>query len=111
MAQRKDLLLGERLLYGAGAGFLDPVLEIIHSGFDVNWAHPNTGQTALHQAAMRGKAEVVRALIDEGALKVPNKTMQYPQDLANSMGFAEVADIVQNYAPGKGRLTKGAVRR
>ena len=40
MAQRKDLLLGERLLYGAGAGFLDPVLEIIHSGFDVNWAHP-----------------------------------------------------------------------
>ncbi|XP_057314855.1 caseinolytic peptidase B protein homolog [Hydractinia symbiolongicarpus] len=56
----------ERLCRAAGEGNLEKVKSLLDKGIDVNEKHP-LGWTALHSAAMSGRARTVKFLLQAGA--------------------------------------------
>ena len=68
------------------------VLACIASGFDVDRVN-DRGATALHEAAISGYADIVRALLEAGA----DHGVKDPHHHSTAMGWAQFgADFVKN---------------
>jgi len=63
------------LLQAAGAGDVAELARLMDSGCDPNVVHPMTGATALYNACVGGRVDVVRLLLQRGA--DPNKRITY----------------------------------
>ncbi|KAL4983213.1 ankyrin repeat-containing domain protein [Aspergillus falconensis] len=55
------------LLHAAGSMHHEAASLLLDRGADVNWVGPTLGQTALHNAVIRGDHRMVRLLLDHGA--------------------------------------------
>lgn len=87
LAPSEQLLLNE----AAAAGRRNVALACIAAGFDVNFLN-DRGATALHEAAIGGYSEVVRALLQAGA----DHQVRDPHHNGTAMGWAMFgADFVR----------------
>ena len=67
----------EQLLWAARTGEIADIEQILDAGrVDVNWGHPDTGNTALHMASANGHTACIDLLLRAGA----------NPDLANARG-------------------------
>ena len=55
------------ILIAAGAGHVEVVATLLAAGANVNAPNPINGATALHAAALFGRAEAAKVLLDQGA--------------------------------------------
>ncbi len=84
----------------AMVGSVGRITHYLDSGVRVNDRDPDSGMTALHYAALKGKTRAVKFLIARGAdVNVADPSGDTPLHLAAGGGHADVADIL---------LSKGA---
>ncbi|MEI9815206.1 MAG: ankyrin repeat domain-containing protein [Acidobacteriota bacterium] len=95
------------MLVAAGTGWRDgktnapneksvaAIQYLVSLGFDVNYASPTTGETALHAAAGRGSNPVVEALVALGAnVNAKDKQSRTAMDVANGVSNGPAAQRV-----------------
>ena len=92
---------------GAERGDVAMVENMLTEGADANAATAATGLTALHKASLRGRVQVVHALIRGGAdIRIETSAGATAQQLADEAGFWEVVDTIK--AAANGTLTAAA---
>ncbi len=73
----------------------DLIKLLLDNGANINAVTPETGRTALHQAAIMGHAEVVRLLLQRGAAPArPDKSGKTPRQIAEQMKQSAVAELL-----------------
>jgi FOG: Ankyrin repeat len=92
----RTTLLGTHLLTLAAAhGHVDTVQALLERKADVNAADV-TGWTPIHAAAYGGKPEIIRLLLDRGAVIPPsNWYTPSPLALAEMLGHTEAVDLLK----------------
>lgn len=75
---------GKQFLLAAERGDAARLLAFIEKGFPADYAHPRTGETALHITAGNGNRRAVRALLSTGqcAFTQRDKKGRLPSELA-----------------------------
>lgn len=87
------------LMEGAESGVAEIVTLLVARGAEVNAADA-LKWTALHGAAFYGRAETVKALLQAGAwADARTDRGQTPRQLAEEMGYPEVARILEKATP------------
>lgn len=66
LCEAKNMHKQKQFFYAAKYGNVAELTKLIKDGIDVNMRHP-LGWTALHVAAMNGRAEVIKLLLKHGA--------------------------------------------
>ena len=85
-----------RLREGAERGDVAMVEKELMDGVDINAATANTACTALHKAALRGRTEVVHALLRAGAnAELRTSTGLTAAEIAEDSGFWEIVDAIK----------------
>lgn len=92
----RTTLLGTHLLTLAAAhGHVDTVQALLERKADVNAADV-TGWTPIHAAAYGGKPDIIRLLLDRGAVIPPsNWYTPSPLALAEMLGHTEAVDLLK----------------
>ena len=87
------------LWHAAGSGEVDEVKGMMRAGrVDVNWRTPDVKSTALHQAAMYGRAETAAALLSYGAdPNVANIYGETPMHFAAKHGHPTVVAVLRRF--------------
>lgn len=81
-----------------GSRALEIIPLLVNQGADVN-ARDDNGVSVLMQAVMNDKPELVGLMIDLGAdLRIRTKDGQTAQDWAQDLGFADIAEMLENAA-------------
>merc|ERR1712137_741412 len=67
------------LFHAAGNNNVKKLTELLNLGVDINQRDTGTGNTALHQAAMKGQKHALFFLVDQGAdIDAQNNKLQTP---------------------------------
>jgi ankyrin repeat protein len=86
------------LMIVAHQGHIDAARLLLERGAVINAQHAISGNTALMGAASRGKAAMVRFLLDSGAdAKAKNLEGKDAARLAEDEGYADIAATIRNY--------------
>ncbi|PVD18899.1 hypothetical protein C0Q70_21457 [Pomacea canaliculata] len=81
---------------------------LIKSGHcDPHMRCPQNGWVALHEAAMRGNVECVKALLELNATPYPrNDDRETPVDVAKKYGRLDVIKVFENYRPPEAKTSR-----
>lgn len=83
------------LMVAAAFGHVDTVQVLLDSGIDVN-AKDLTGWTPLHAAAFNGNPQIVRLLLDRGAVAAPSTWyLESPWVMAEQLGYSEIVPLLR----------------
>jgi len=83
------------LEYAVANGFTGLVNVLLEAGASLDFAEPQLGCSPLHIAALRGYADIARALIDHGAqVGALNTAGETPLELAGRYGHAGVVGLL-----------------
>lgn len=83
------------LMVAAAFGHVDTVRVLIDTGADVN-AQDLTGWTPLHAAAFKGNLQIVRLLLERGAIAVPSTWfLESPWVMAEELGYTEIVPLLK----------------
>ncbi|KAI8906913.1 ankyrin repeat protein, partial [Gorgonomyces haynaldii] len=74
-------------------GNLRQIRDMIRSGVDIN-QKDTFGMTALHYAAEEGHLEIVRLLLQKGALASVSNHGETPLQLAQDNGHSEICKLL-----------------
>jgi ankyrin repeat protein len=95
---------GTALMLAASAGHTGMCEFLIKHGARPSDRESKSGQTALHYAAGEGHAATVRALLALGASPaLQDSSGRTPQALAQSSGHTEIAELLREKPPRKGK--------
>jgi glutaminase len=87
------------LIWAAARGDLSDVRQLLAAGVDVNVSDYDH-RTALHLAAVEGRAEMVRYLLDHGAIPdVFDRWSQTPLDEAKRAGHQTIVTMLEETQP------------
>ena len=83
------------LMVAAAFGHVDTVKVLLNAGADVN-AKDFTGWTPLHAAAFNGNLQIVRLLLDRGAVAAPSTWyLESPGVMAERLGYDEIVPLLK----------------
>lgn len=83
------------LMVAAAFGHVDTVSALIERGADVN-AKDLTGWTPLHAAAFKGNMQIVRLLLEKGAVAEPSTWfLESPWVMAEELGYLVIVPILK----------------
>ena len=83
------------LMVAAAFGHVDTVKVLLDAGADVN-AKDLTGWTPLHAAAFKGNPQIVRLLIERGAVAEPSTWfLESPWVMAEELGYTEIVPLLK----------------
>ena len=87
------------LMLSVSKGYVKSTVTFLQAGADPDVQHPDSGDTAVHYAAERGNAALLKTLIAFGAdVKIHNNTGKLPLDVARASkvkGAKECTDILE----------------
>ncbi len=93
-------------LYWAARGYVDVedersaevVKQLVAYGADVRAKNPRNGQTALHQAAQRGRVQTAKALITAGAdVNAADNGGKTPLSLSKRNDHVEIVELLREH--------------
>ncbi len=83
------------LMVAAAFGHVDTVRALIDKGADVN-AKDLTGWTPLHAAAFKGNMQIVRLLLENGAVAEPSTWfLESPWIMAEELGYPAIVPLLK----------------
>ena len=83
------------LMVAAAFGHVDTVRALIDRGADVN-AKDLTGWTPLHAAAFKGNMQIIRLLLEKGAVAEPSTWfLESPWVMAEELGYPAIVPILK----------------
>jgi ankyrin repeat protein len=83
------------LMVAAAFGHVDTVGALIERGADVN-AKDLTGWTPLHAAAFKGNMQIVRLLLEKGAVAEPSTWfLESPWVMAEELGYTAIVPLLK----------------
>ena len=83
------------LMVAAAFGHVDTVRALIERGADVN-AKDLTGWTPLHAAAFKGNMQIIRLLLEKGAVAEPSTWfLESPWVMAEELGYPAIVPILK----------------
>lgn len=83
------------LMIAAAFGHVDTARILLDAGTDVN-AKDLTGWTPLHAAAFNGNLQIIRLLLERGAIAEPSTWfLESPWVMAEELGYTEIVPLLK----------------
>jgi ankyrin repeat protein len=89
----------EQLIHVAERGEIEDVKKLLAAGININWQDSKSGDTALIEAVLNGREEIVKLLLDAGVdTDLRNKEGKTALVLAYGRGNSAIQDMLLGHA-------------